>query len=161
MKRGMKPKPTHLKLVTGNPGKYPLNDAEPKPPAGIPDPPPELTVDARKEWDSISRKLLSAGMLTGIDRAALAAYCQAYGRWLEAERVLARMAKRDKITAGLMIKTTNGNVIQNPVVGTARKAMADMVRYAVEFGMSPSSRSGIRVNFNRGDADKTERFFAN
>ena len=29
--RGKKPKPTHLKLITGNPGKRPLNEAEPKP----------------------------------------------------------------------------------------------------------------------------------
>jgi len=31
--RGPKPTPTHLKLVTGNPGKRRLNQAEPKPEA--------------------------------------------------------------------------------------------------------------------------------
>ncbi len=29
-KRGTKPKPSHLKLLTGNPGKRPINDLEPE-----------------------------------------------------------------------------------------------------------------------------------
>jgi hypothetical protein len=37
---GRKPKPTHLKLVTGNPGKTALNENEPKPEAALPSPPP-------------------------------------------------------------------------------------------------------------------------
>ena len=160
MKPGTKPKPTHLKLITGNPGKRRLNEAEPKPEALIPDPPPELSADAREEWDKISPRLLAAGLLTAIDRAALAAYCQAYGRWVQAERALAEMAKRDLVTAGLLIKTKNGNAIQNPLVGTANKAMSDMVRYATEFGMTPSARSRVRANLHGDEKDPADEFFA-
>lgn len=39
MKPGTKPKPTHLKLVTGNPGKRALNRKEAKAKAAIPAPP--------------------------------------------------------------------------------------------------------------------------
>ena len=53
------------------------------------------------------------------------------------------MAERDQLTSGLMIKTTNGNPIQNPLVGIANKAAAAMVRYAAEFGMTPSARSRV------------------
>lgn len=81
--------------------------------------------------------------LGGRDRASLAADCQAYGRWATAERAIAEMGKRDLLTGGLMIKTSNGNAIQNPLVGTANKAMSDLVRYAAEFGMTPSARSRI------------------
>lgn len=151
-------KPTHLKLVAGNPGKRALNEAEAQPDALIPEPPPELTSDARIEWNQISLKLHKCGLLTTIDRSVLAAYCQAYGRWVEAERVLADMARRDPVTRGLLIKTTNGNVIQNPMIGTANKAMSDMVRYAVEFGMSPSARSRVRANLEKQEDDE-ERFF--
>lgn len=94
-------------------------------------------------------------MLTRVDRAALAAYCQAYGRWVEAEQALARMAERDPLTHGLMIKTSNGNAIQNPLVGTANRAMLDMMRCAVEFGMTPSSRTRIEADPN--DAGTTKR----
>jgi P27 family predicted phage terminase small subunit len=48
------------------------------------------------------------------------------------------------MTGGLMIRTTNGNAVQNPLIGVANKAMADMVRYAAEFGMTPSARSRIQ-----------------
>jgi P27 family predicted phage terminase small subunit len=98
-------------------------------------------------------------MLTGLDRAALAAYCQAYGRWITAERALGEMAKRDQLTAGLLVKTTNGNAIQNPLVGTANKAMSDMVRYAAEFGMTPSARSRINAE-GQQEHDPAERFFS-
>jgi len=56
------------------------------------------------------------------------------------------MAAKDELNAALMIKTTSGNAIQNPLVGIANKAKADMVRYAVEFGMTPSARSRVTAN---------------
>lgn len=143
--RGRKPKPTHLKLVTGNPGKRPINEREPVPQQYLPTPPSELSDDAKVEWGRVAEELYRIGLLSGIDRAALAAYCQAYGRWVQAERAIAEMAKRDPLTGGLLVKTTNGNAIQNPLVGTANKAMSDMVRFAAEFGMTPSARSRIEA----------------
>lgn len=132
-------------MITGNPGRYPLNENEPKPKLEIPSPPAELTEDARLEWERVAPQLLAVGCVSKIDRAALAAYCQAYGRWVQAERALAEMAKKDPLTGGLLIKTTNGNAIQNPLVGTANKALAAIVRYAAEFGMTPSARSRIQT----------------
>lgn len=143
MTAGRKPKPTHLKLVTGNPGKRAMPKAEARVVPALPSPPPHLADDAKVEWGRVSEDLYKVGLLSHIDRAALAAYCQAYARWAQAERAIAEMAKRDQLTGGLMIKTSNGNAIQNPLVGTANKAAADMVRYAAEFGMTPSARSRI------------------
>lgn len=154
--RGRKPKPTHLKLVRGNPGKRPINAAEPAPQPLLPSPPAELCADALSEWERVARELHRIGLLSGIDRAALAAYCQAYGRWIVAERAIGKMAERDQLTSGLMIKTTNGNAVQNPLIGTANKAMADMVRYAAEFGMTPSARS--RIHGNAPVGEKPEGF---
>ncbi len=88
-------------------------------------------------------ELATLGILTHLDRGALAAYCQAYGRWQAAETVLARMAEKDAVTEGLIIRTKSGNIIQNPIVGVANKAMADMVRYAAEFGLTPSARTRV------------------
>ena len=34
------------------------------------------------------------------------------------------MAEKDQLTSGLMIRTTNGNAVQNPLIGVANKAMA-------------------------------------
>ncbi len=156
--RGRKPKPTHLKLVRGNPGKRPLNAREPKPAPALPQAPPELSADAKLEWDRIAGDLQRLSLLSAIDRGTLAAYCQAYGRWIAAERALRRMAERDQLTDGLMIKTTNGNPVQNPLVGTANKSMSDMVRFAAEFGMTPSARSRIRGEAPEADADGFAEF---
>jgi P27 family predicted phage terminase small subunit len=145
-------------LITGNPGKRPLNENEPKPKLEIPTPPSELSEDARIEWEYIAARLHTIGCLSEIDRGALAAYCQAYGRWQQAERALAEMAKKDPLTGGLLIKTTNGNAIQNPLVGTANKAMAAIVRYAAEFGMTPSARVRIQTQASE-DANPAAKYF--
>jgi P27 family predicted phage terminase small subunit len=145
MTRGRKPKPTGLKVVAGTDRPDRRNDQEPKFNPEIPSPPAFLSDEAKVEWGRVCDALYQAGILCKTDRAALGAYCQAYGRWQQAEAALSLMSARDNITRGLMIKTTNGNAVQNPLVGTANKAMADMVRYAAEFGMTPSARSRIKA----------------
>lgn len=150
-----RPKPAHLKLLEGNSGRRPIPQNEPRPEScELPEPPAFLTVDARKEWDHVATQLHRLGLLTMIDVAALAAYCQAYGRWLTAERAIAAMAERDQLTGGLMIKTTKGNAIQNPLVGTSNTASRDMVKYAAEFGLTPSARARIGLSFSTAQKSK-------
>lgn len=55
--RGRRPKPTRLKLLTGNPGEHPLNHEEPKPDPQIPDCPVELGPVARREWERLAAEL--------------------------------------------------------------------------------------------------------
>ncbi len=69
---------------------------------------------ARDEWDRIIDELMALGILTHLDRGALAASCQAYGRRSAAEAALARMAARDAVSEGLIVKTKSGNLIRNP-----------------------------------------------
>ena len=38
--------------------------------------------------------------------------------------------------------------------------MADMMRYAAEFGMTPSARSRIQAETRREDEDPAEKYFA-
>ncbi|WP_297767773.1 phage terminase small subunit P27 family [uncultured Roseovarius sp.] len=141
--RGRKPKPTKLKLLSGTARKHRLNEHEPTPDLAQPDPPEHLTGAARLEWERVIEEIVQLGIMSNLDRAPLAAYCQAYGRWVAAEAALARMAEKDGVTEGLIVRTKAGNVIHNPLVGAANKAMADMVRYAAEFGFTPSSRSQV------------------
>ena len=89
---GRKPKPTQLKLVTSNPGKRQVNRKEAKAKAAIPAPPAHLNADAVEEWNRVATELYNLGILSEIDRAALAAYAMAYGRWVQAERAIAKMA---------------------------------------------------------------------
>jgi phage terminase small subunit len=86
--RGRRPKPTPLKVLTGNPGKRPLNKNEPRPDVLIPECPPELGPVARREWDRVVGDLAALRLLTNLDRAALAAYCGAYALWAEATEAI-------------------------------------------------------------------------
>ena len=90
MTAGRPPKPTALKLLTGNAGKRPLPENEPAPvvPSRLPPPPKHLSDEAKSEWRRMGRELLRLGLLTTIDRAEFALYCQAWGRWVEAEEAL-------------------------------------------------------------------------
>ena len=86
--RGRKPTPTYLKLLNGNPGKRRLNPNEPKPRNRTPTCPSHLCPSAKAEWKRLAAQLAILQILTEFDRGALAAYCQTYGRWMEAERKL-------------------------------------------------------------------------
>jgi P27 family predicted phage terminase small subunit len=144
MKRGPRPIPTHLRVLQGNPGHRPLNRDEPQPliPDECPDPPEFLTGYAADEWWRVGAELHRLGLLTIVDIAPLAAYCNAYERWRTAEESLKKIADNDPVMHGLMIKR-DANAVVNHLVGIARKAAGDMVRYASEFGLTPAARARI------------------
>ncbi len=146
MPRGRKPKPTHLKLLRGNPGERPIRD-EPQPRPLLPDPPEILNADGRLEWLRIIDEVYNLGLLTIVDVPSLTAYCQIYGRWVVAERTLAKMAALDPQTHALMIKSANGTAIPNPIVWVAANAARDMVKYAAEFGFTPAARTRIAAGY--------------
>jgi P27 family predicted phage terminase small subunit len=131
---GRKPKPNALKALDGNPGKRPILE-EPPVALGVPDAPTHLSDMARAEWDRITVELEAAGLLAQVDRAALAAYCVAWGRWVDAEAKVAEL--------GTVIKAPSGYPIQSPYLAIANKAMEQMKVFLVEFGMTPSSRARI------------------
>ena len=137
MTRGRKPTPTAVRRRNGNPGKRGYNPDEPQPPTTMPDCPPHLSETAEAEWDRLAGVLHGIGVLTIVDRAALAAYCQAYGRWVEAE-------ERLKETP-IMLKTPSGYVQQSPWLSVANKQLELMGRYMTELGMTPASRSRVAV----------------
>jgi P27 family predicted phage terminase small subunit len=133
--RGRRPKPTRLKVLTGNPGKRPLNMNEPRPESAVPECPVELGPVARREWDRLAIELSSLRILTNLDRAALAAYCGAYAMWAEATEAIQKY--------GTMVKSPSGYPQQSPYVSIANRQAEIMMRIATEFGFTPASRSRI------------------
>jgi P27 family predicted phage terminase small subunit len=137
MIRGRKPKPTKLKRLAGNPGKRPLNQHEARIPPEIPTCPSHLLGEARKEWNRMSAELYKAGLLTLVDRAALAGYCQGWARWVKAEK---QLTKRGEVVLGV-----NGTLKVNPWHTVAKNAKEEMRKFLIEFGMSPASRSRVQA----------------
>jgi P27 family predicted phage terminase small subunit len=142
--RGRRPKPTRLKVLTGNPGKRPLNEDEPHPEPAVPECPPELGEAARREWDRLVHELAALRLLTNLDRAALAAYCAAYGLWADAIENINKY--------GTMVKSPTGYPIQSPYVAIANRQAEIMMRIASEFGFTPASRSRIATPQHDDDA---------
>ncbi|MFH5927141.1 hypothetical protein [Roseomonas xinghualingensis] len=64
---GRKPTATHLKVVTGNPGKRALNKDEPQAAGELGSPPPGWTADQKALWWEVVNSA-PAGVLTGSDR---------------------------------------------------------------------------------------------
>ena len=67
-----------------------------------PTPPTFLCDDAKVGMGPGVQCALCGGLMTELDRGALAAYCAAYGRWAQAERAINRMAAKDELNAALM-----------------------------------------------------------
>lgn len=134
--RGRKPKATAIARLDGNPGKRPLNDAEPQPLPGA-EPPEHLGGEAGLKWAELAPRLEELGILSQIDADLLAMYCQFYGRWVEAERHLAEEP--------LVLTGVQGGVYQNPWLQIANKATEQMHKLGAEFGLTPSSRTRIKV----------------
>ena len=149
--RGRKPKPTILKVLDGNPGKRPLNDQEPCPSHGIPDQPDWLDAEAQAEWVRVTAELSDMGLLTLADRAALTAYCTAWSRWVEAEAMVKKF--------GTIVKSPEkGFPMKSPYLSIADQALETMRKLMVEFGLTPSSRSRIRVPPGGDEVDELDRF---
>ena len=144
--RGRKPKPTAMKELEGNPGKHPLNTSEPKPNKKAPACPKWLEPEAKKEWRRLAKQMEAIGILTEVDMAAFAGYCQAYARWKEAEEFLTQH--------GSMVRTPNGYLQQVPQVSIAQTNMKIMLKFCEQFGLTPSARS--RIVGGEGAADPAD-----
>lgn len=131
-----------MKILEGNPGRRPLNENEPEFRPNSPRCPTYLQGEARREWRRVVSELYDAGVLTSVDRAALAAYCQCYARWVDAEDHIARPAAEG---GGSVITTDKGNLVQSPWVSIANRSLEEMRKFMVEFGMTPSSRSRVKA----------------
>lgn len=136
------PKPTALKLIEGNPGRRPLSTLTDsvQPLVEIPDCPRHLGKIARAEWDRIAPVLKDLGIISSMDMAALAAYCLNYERHVTAEM------KLKKLGFDALIDTTPSGYKQISVLlQISNRALEMMHKFMGEFGMTPSARSGNRI----------------
>jgi P27 family predicted phage terminase small subunit len=148
--RGRKPTPTHLKVVTGNPSRRPINEDEPEFELTAMRPPAELGQDACIEWGRLFDTVAGSGVLTDADRAAFTAYCHWWGEWLENRRIEQEVAKKDQLFKGKFIKAPGGQLIPAPWMTAQRQALEMVRKFAGELGLTPSSRSRVSKEAGAG-----------
>jgi P27 family predicted phage terminase small subunit len=131
--RGRKPTPPALKLVTDNVDAYTADQSVTKAERGIPSCPAHLSPSAKAEWKRLASELFGLRIFCALDRSTLAAYCQAYGRWVEAERQLRQTP--------MLLKMPSGYIQQSPWLTISNKQIELMHRYITDLGLSPVARA--------------------
>lgn len=121
---------------------------EPRPPEKMPSCPKHLNKNARKEWRRAGKILQDVGLMTELDMAVLAGYCDAFAQWAEAT---VKVNEKGLVYVEGQKKDKNGQIINsgipklNPYLRVAREAYDRMMKAAVLIGLSPSSRANLKV----------------
>ncbi len=152
-RRGPAPKPTVLKILSGNAGHRPLNFREPRPPESSGKRPAWLKGLARNAWDTMHAVLCEMRVMSAADELALSMLCETYAEWRAAREVIARKHTTYESTT----KSGDRIIRARPEVAIAADASRRIRSLLLEFGLSPAARSRIQVAPNYRD-DSLEKF---
>ena len=151
--RGPKPTPNVIKLLTGNPGKRPLNLSDGvNPEIEIPSPPKWLSTHAAKEWRRIGTELEVLGLIAQVDKASLATYCQTWGDLCDLEMAFAAQKKKAKeqlgdndtsLMAAYFQKTPTGFLRESSIHRKIVEMRSELDRYVKNFGLNPAARARV------------------
>ena len=154
-KSGPRPLPTATKALNGTLRADRANPYEPTIAAltEIPKAPYYLKAIAKRFWTRTAGVLVEMGVLTEADLPGLEAYCSVYARWKDAEAHLGQ--------AGL---TTLGGqngliVVPSPYLKIVEDNLKQMKGWMVEFGLTPSSRSRVKVEKKQPPKSDGEDWF--
>ena len=142
--RGPAPTPTPILEMRGS-WRAKERAGEPRLPAAAPSCPAVLKGEARAEWKRQCRQLERMRVVTEADRAALAAYCEAWG---EFAALLKKIADTDYEAA-----------IAKGYVNAKNRAAERVVRYAQQFGFTPAARARVRAEGPKKADDQGDDYF--
>src|SRR5262245_59499054 len=149
MPRGRPRKPTRIKILTGNPGKRPIDAREPLPRRGRPPCPGWLDGEAKKFCRKLVPELDRLGLLTVVDAGALAGYCQAWAEFRQATETLQAEGRTQR----------NGDrVFNHPAVSQQRSAWDAIRAFSGLFGLDPSSRARLSVPEGSREKEALDEF---
>jgi P27 family predicted phage terminase small subunit len=150
-------KPTQIKLVTGNPGRRPLNMKEPVGKPGIPEAPLWVSEKAKASWPYIAGLLVDMGVLAVNDAIGLEALCEAYAEVREARESLKRPItltdsegnSYEVAKGGELVYVTVGKggpmIRVRPEMAVIADADRRLRACLAEFGLTPAARSRVQV----------------
>lgn len=138
---GPPPKPTALKVVTGNAGKRALNKQEPKPKQAKPKCPAHLSPKAKTAFKNVCQILEGMGVLTIADGMAIELLCDAYAEWRDLDTLIKKEGRTYKT-----ISTSGDEVIKgHPAVAMRSDAWKRIKSMMVEFGLTAASRTKVNA----------------
>lgn len=151
---GRRPLPANVHAIRGNPSKKSARDLshevqEPKLKVEAPPCPSHLSKDAKAEWRRIVKDLEILGLISKLDRGALAAYCAAWGDWKHAREQMTELEER-----GYVEQTPSGYRQISSWMQIANRAEERMLKVGDLFGLNPSARAKLGT----GHAQQGELF---
>lgn len=141
MATGRKPKPTALKLLTGNPGKRAINKNEPAASKSKPRPPSWLNGRAKSIFRLLVKRLDGMGYASASHTEALA-----LAAWrLEQVEACGKLLNENGLTYETKNQRNATVVKPRPEVAMQGEAARHAQSLLAEFGLTPSSATRIQV----------------
>ena len=142
MKAGRKKLPTKVKELQGTIEKSRLTDNEMvvTPCNNIPKAPEWLSPIGVKEWNKVTEELHNKQMLFKVDLSLIAAYANKMSLHIELEQMLREKGRVQ------VFREDEGNAKHQqhvPYQSISDRALEHSLKIATQFGLTPSSRSGI------------------
>lgn len=145
-RRGPKPLPANVHLLRGNASKKSRGSLidELRPEVELPNCPAVLWPAAKAEWRRLAPELLRYGLVSKLDRGALAMCCQQYAQWKWAEEKIAAANKADPLNeAGMIEVAQSGYRMQSAYLQISKAAMQEYGKLKSCFGLSPADRTRV------------------
>jgi P27 family predicted phage terminase small subunit len=136
MKPGPKKKPTHLRLLEGNPSKRPISASEPV--CNLPPVKPrvvETSPVASAEWDRVLAAM-PPNLYSALDVSLLSIYALSWCMLDKAQHAL--------ITDGVVVQTPKGRM-SHPALRAWRNASDTLTRCADRLGLHPGARASLQI----------------
>ena len=150
--KGKPAKPTAMSRLEGNPSKHILR-TEIAVSLDMPAPPLALDDYALEEWGRLAIGLNAVGVLSFVDMGVMAAYCDSFSTWIRATELLNEIRSQPNGKLLSLIQVNDqGIMVKNPLVDRAEKAKAEMIKYAVELGMTPVARARISITTQKQES---------
>ena len=156
-KRGPAPKPSVLKAERSKRGANLADNI--KPDVGVPECPDFVCESGKREWARITPYLVKLGLISHLDMAALAIYCQTFGRYSDLEsgfeESITRIQKAqncsyiDAVQLAFIDVTPNGYKQVSALASTIRGLREECLRYLAQFGLSPSARTRVSIDLKQ------------
>jgi len=118
-----------------------------------PRPPTWLSTEAKAEWRRVVPGLQRLDLLKEEDRAALAAYCETWARFVEATRTVHREGLTCEVVTVRKDGSESRRTITNPAVTIAQTAGRELRAWAAQFGLTPSTEQALARGADDGEDD--------
>lgn len=144
-------KPTAIRMIHGDKANR-FNHDEPVAPEGALTCPEGVTDVVRDIWDYTVDCLEQMGVADPSGRDTLLCYCEAVAAHRQASAVLAQ--------SSVIIKGLHGGLVRNPALVVQEHSAVLIRALGAQFGLTPSSRSGIVVGGTKQSNVSAERLLS-